>query len=194
MDQILVEHGYKPERVTHTKHWNVRRVWHDGKPCIAKFISYLLLPEPDVQINKLADRGYKMERFVYSRVPDGWPIELVDSFRVKGQGYVIITTEYVASRWDDYKPSSAKDKKIAEQLTKQLHLLHALGVVHNDLERKNIMLHPSQSKVAIIDFEKSFKSRDERKGSADFLKIVSSMGEHYNTYGIAVEMMSILRA
>lgn len=160
--------------------YNALRVTVGGKACVAKLIFY---PEDDGEggaFNKRRKAGFEMEKHVYPRLR-GWPVKLVDSFSSR-VGDVVVTTECANDPWDSYDPSGDSDSAVARSLLKQVRAIHRLGVAHNDLILKNILFRKPRG-VAVIDFEKSTRSRRAQKW--DYWSLIQDLLEYKATRGIA---------
>jgi serine/threonine protein kinase len=199
--QTLLERypGCTVKPVEWTKHSNVLRVhllW-EGVPidCIAKLIMYITNPKPDVGWNKAADKGYAKEKSIYRRLPDWWPVRFIEGFCIPNVGNVIMATEVPnACLWKDYISARASDKSIARQIVKQVTALHGVGVRHNDLLVKNIVLDCKQCKVSVIDFEKSIFTKSNESQANDWVSLIVDLGMNDNTRGIATQLILLLES
>jgi tRNA A-37 threonylcarbamoyl transferase component Bud32 len=144
------------------------------------------LPDDDGEggaFNKRRKEGFAMEKHVYPRLR-GWPVKLVDSFSSRA-GDVVVTTEYANDPWGSYVPSADSDAVVARSLLKQVRAIHRLGVAHGDLLLKNVLFRKPRG-VAVIDFEKSMRSR--RGGEPqqwDYWSLIEALLEHTATRGVA---------
>jgi hypothetical protein len=154
----------------------------DGDACVAKLIHYYDDDREGGAFNKRRKAGFAMEKYVYPRLR-GWPVKLVDAFSSR-VGDVVVTTEHADDPWDSYDPSADSDDPsadsdaaVARSLLKQVRAIHRLGVAHNDLILKNIMFRKPRS-VAVIDFEKSTRSRRAQKWDywSDLLEYKATRG------------------
>ena len=148
--------------------YNALRVTVGGKACVAKLIHYYDDGEGGA-FNKRRKAGFAMEKYVYPRLR-GWPV-------ARGR-----RRRDANDPWDSYDPSADSDAAVARSLLKQVRAIHRLGVAHNDLILKNIMFRKPRG-VAVIDFEKSTRSRRAQKW--DYWSLIQDLLEYKATRGIA---------
>lgn len=166
-------------RVSGTSHWNVVRMWDPvtERHLIAKAIMDYT-NNTMTNANRLAmNDAWEMEASVLTILPAWWGLQMVDSFR-EGPIRILVTTEIPNKPWITYKSSHALDRRIAEDLERQLRWLLEAGISHNDLELKNILF--TGDRAVIIDFEKA-----TREKGRDVEKIIESFSEKEHLKGIA---------
>jgi serine/threonine protein kinase len=182
MTELMTKNGYKITKrsnSTPTDHWNVIAVEKNGKKFIAK-----LCYEKEKFDNEVA---------IYKKLPDWWPVQINDYFDTD---YVydfpnntqdppltlriVITSVFdVSGKWS----STPIKGVILDKFFEQLDYLHKIGIVHCDLEAKNVLLNNKTKQVCIIDFEKSCveSSKCEDTKYDDYYKFFSSFMDYSQT-------------
>lgn len=156
---ILEKRYDRVEKPTNTKHWNVFRVFKDGKPLIAKAIIAAIDEPADIP---RADKAFETEVSILRMLPSTWGKKFVDSF-VDGPFRVIVTTDVDVMKWPEGPISQTQYKAIV----KQLEWLHKHKIAHGDMEQKNVLLS-LDGKPVLIDFEKSIINAKSTDFAADY--------------------------
>ncbi len=147
MDDFIrvVKRHYPDKKIEKGYSWNTLRV--DGN--IVKVVPWDRDDPTDIE---RARSAFETERKIYSMLPAWWGIRLIDSFE-EDNNFIIVTNELKHCKWTSVgtidKPSVFAD------IEKQLNWLHSNGILHDDLELKNILLSCDGKHATIIDFEKS---------------------------------------
>lgn len=128
--------------------YNVLRV--RDKHIIAKSIPYI--DGSADMTRERAHQAYENERSVLERLPSWWGLRYRGSFETDTD-FVNMTEEIETCKWATTR--IPRPDMIAKQLTDQLRWLHANGILHNDLELKNVLLSCDGKRATLIDFEKS---------------------------------------
>lgn len=171
------------EKLTTTRHPNVLRLVRRGSPpLVAKSLWHDLENPEDPEKGKDAmDASFLVEGTILQSLPKWWGLKYVDAF---GGPYnrVIVTEEIPAVPWNSY--AGDRDEEIASDLVRQIQWLHAHGMAHGDLERKNILLSESGRPI-IIDFEKGSVTATPEQMADDNRKIVEALSLFPVTRNIA---------
>ncbi len=148
--------------------YNALRVTVGGKACVAKLIHYYDDDGEGGAFNKRRKAGFAMEKYVYPRLRC-WPVKLLVA---RGR-----RRRHDGVRGRPVGPSADSDAAVARSLLRQVRAIHRLGVAHNDLILKNIMFRKPRG-VAVIDFEKSTRSRRAQKWDywSDLLEYKATRG------------------
>ncbi len=84
---------------------------------------------------------------------------------------ILLTTEYPNCPWNKTKASPS----IKSELVRQLSWLHENGILHNDLELKNILLSCDGKHAVIIDFEKSKMNPTEDEKATEMKHLLAML-------------------
>lgn len=131
-----------------------------GQVLIAKSIPYVV-GDPELTKER-AEKAWENEAKVLQKLPPWWGLKFVDSFFVEPSDYINVTEEIGGcEKWTAENTQINNTEAIANQIRRQLNWLHSNGILHNDLELKNILLTCGGKKAIIIDFEKSLVGPSE---------------------------------
>jgi serine/threonine protein kinase len=137
----------------------------------------------EAEHNEQKDFQFLLETQILKQLPSWWGLQYMDSFRDLQSRFdhkIIVTREVTnLLSWDLYDDTkNPANIDILQQIIKQINWLHSNGIVHNDLELKNILLRflPKSRKygIVIIDFEKSFLSNDPKDFKLDWAHLVNT--------------------
>lgn len=143
------------------KWWNAVRL--PGTPSlIAKLVPFDI-DDPSDQAR--ADQAHATEVGVYKMLPDWWGTRYVTSFP---EERIIVTEEFKNCPWGTRKVSPA----VVTDLTKQLQWLHDNGILHNDIELKNILLSCDGTQAVLIDFEKSKRNPSDAEKAEEMKRLL----------------------
>lgn len=87
--------------------------------------------------------------------------------QINHQPYFIIATEFLKNYItllefkNNFTPSAKEKINIDNQLIKSILQLKKLGISHNDLHPKNILIHPQTFDIKVIDFGTCLKSSNQ---------------------------------
>ncbi|MBN2517880.1 MAG: phosphotransferase [Candidatus Altiarchaeota archaeon] len=99
--------------------------------------------------------------------------QLLNQHYIPGKPEFEITkNEVIRSYEKGYKPldevSQSERKKIAPKVKEFLDDIHREGIIHGDLELKNILLDSKKSRIFVIDWENACFSKDRKDQGKDF--------------------------
>lgn len=167
---------------------NIIRFSCDCGNLIAK--SFPLSQDASNEWNQNMLHGYNNEIKVYSHLPDWWPVKIIKTISIPSRCYLIIYSELKGTtNWYTYVPSPACDHLVAECLLQQLWELQKIGVQHNDLKFRNIVLNASENKAVIIDYDAMVETTSVQAGASNIADIVTTLGSHANTKNIATQLV-----
>jgi serine/threonine protein kinase len=193
LEERYAPKGYIISEVEGTRHWNVLKM-HDPaekKFFIAKAIIHV---EDDEEMGPAQmNAAFLNEVNILSKLPDWWGLYLVDSFK-EDIFRIIVTPEIQNCPWNGFKRSLAIDneKVIATKLYKQIQWLHRHGIIHGDVELKNILLSCDYNNAVIIDFEKSKVDATKTEMKNEYEYLIRNLKGNEITAGIGAKLARLV--
>ena len=146
------------------KWWNAVRLL-GTPPVVAKLVPFDI---DDPSDKDRADQAHATEVSVYKMLPDWWGTRYVTSFP---EERIIVTEEFKNCPWGTRRVSPA----VVADLTKQLQWLHDNGILHNDIELKNILLSCDGTRAVLIDFEKSKRNPSDAEKAGEMKRLLDML-------------------
>lgn len=188
--QIHMFPGCIVDESSFQRYANIIKFSCDSGNLLAKV--FHLSSTPMDEWNQRMTQAYDKEVKVYTQLPDWWHVQLVKTITIPNACYIIILTNIQGTtNWSPYTPSPGCDESIAKCLLKQLLELEKIGVQHNDLKFRNVVLIESENKAVIVDYDHMEETTPTQANAFNIADIVTTLGSHTNTKNIATQLVKM---